>query len=350
MRRVALSLFLVGCGPAVGDSGGPNGQSDSATTDENTTIIGGSSGVDDDESSTSSEEDSSGGEGEATGEDEGEFVCPTLVPQPPGTNALCSADPNAIPPIVASYGGCYDATVSFRQSWASNGTFLFYDATAAFWSARAYPEGLTVLDPYDGTVGDCGLYYGSHSAPDSKTYEDVGTVTFSFGPESLTGSKNVDDAGRVRYSANAADAELDPQWLQPHGITVSNGEGSTLELSDALTLPEEMVLTGTLGEGGVEHVLDRDAITITWQPGRSGFPVYAHLWAMIEGTDRLTLLCRMEDDGEFTLPPEFACQFPAVESALLGVARVDHRLVSATDGRTVLMNMQTYLGRSVMLE
>ena len=344
MKRFALSLFLVGCGPAVGDSEGPSGQSDSGTTDANTTIIGGSSGADEDESSTTSEEGSSGDE------DEGDLVCPTLVPQPPGTNALCSADPDAIPPIVASYGGCYDGTVSFRQSRASAGTFLFYDVSAAFWTARAYPEGLTVLDPYDGTVGDCGLYYGSHSTPNAKTYEDIGTVTFSFGPQTLTGSKSVDDAGRIRYFANAADAKLDPQWLQPHGIAASDGEGPTLELSDAVTLPEEMVLTGALGDGGAEHVLDRDAITVTWQPGSSGFPVYAYLWTAIEGTDRLTLLCRMEDDGEFTVPPEFACQFPAAESAHLGVTRVDQRLVSAADGRTVLIDVETYLGRSITLE
>lgn len=347
MRRVALSLLVVGCGPAVGDS---EGQSDSGTTDANTTIIGGSSGVSEDESSTSIEDGSSGDGGEATGEDEGEFVCPTLVPQPPGTNALCSADPDAIPPIAASYGGCYDGTVSFRQSRASAGTFIFYDVSAAFWTARSYPEGLTVLDPYDGTEGDCGLYYGSHSTPDSKTYEDVGTATFSFGPQTLTGSRSVDDAGRIRYFANAADAKLEPQWLQPHGMTASGGESPALDLSAAVTLPEELVLTGALSEGGAEHVLDRNAITITWQPGSSEFPVYAYLWTAIKGTDRLTLLCRMEDDGDFTVPPEFACQFPATESAHLGVTRVDQRLVSSTDGRTVLVDAETYLGRSVTLE
>ncbi len=339
--------LLVGCGPTVDPfPGRGEGQSDAGTTAPGTTtIIGDSTGASLPDPVTTGEEESTSGESSSGGPE-----CPPLEPVAPGTDSLCTADPNAIPPVVASFGDCFDGTVSFRQSWASNGIFLFYDVSASFSTAEVQADGMTVLDSYYGTPDDCALYYGSHSVPESKVYEDVGTVTFSFGSNELVGSRSVDDAGRIRYYANAADAELEPQHLAAHGFTASGGDTPPLVFPAAVTLPEPVVLTGLLRDGSIQPVFDRDAITLTWEPGRSSFPLYAYFWTLVEGTDRLLLLCHMEDDGEFTVPPDLACHFPATDDAFVGISRTDQRLITAEDGRNIVVDADAYLIRGITLE
>ena len=334
-----LCALLLGCGPAVAVPEGGGSASGTGTT----TIIQGSTSLPDPATSEGAATD------EGTSSSSGGPACPPLEPAPPGTDALCSADPNAIPPVVASYGDCFDGTVSFRQSWASGGLFLFYDVSASFSTAEVQPVGLTVLDPYDGTLDDCALYYGAPMVPDSKVYQDVGTMTFSFGSNELVGSKSVDDAGRIRYSANAADAGLEPQHLAGHGFRTSGGDAPALDDPAAVTLPEPVILTGTLAED-TPRVFGRDALTISWQPGTADIPLYVSMWTLVDGSDRLSLLCRMEDDGTFTLPAELTCHFPQTDEAFISVMRTDQRLLTTEDGRAIVVDAEAYLVRQVVLE
>ncbi len=276
--------------------------------------------------------------------------CEPLPAVPPGAEfTWCTADPYALPPLPSKYVSCVDGFVEFRQTWATGGTFLFYDVTAQFYSVledNSLPLYGSPLDPYDGSIDDCALYqHDDNGSLADMVFEDPGAVTFAFGDIELAGERNA-GASLISFSANAAEQDISPQFLAPHGFTVEGDGGPLIDLPTAVALPDPIVLAEPPTDGTA--VIDRDAFTLVWEPSALDIPLDLVLGAG-EDDDRITLFCRMNDDGEFTVPAALACHLPATEHATLILTRADRRLLTTEDGHNIVVVAETSSRPSVTL-
>ena len=337
-------LLAVGCGPVVPLSqGGSGSTSEDAGGLETTTIIMGSTSL----PPSPGDASSSSVDGDSSGEP---FACPPLPTVPPGEEASwCDGDPSATGGGASAYVGCLDGFVHFRQSWLDEEhSYLFYDASAQFYTVTEDASGeafSTVLDPYDGTLDDCALYeQGGDNQLGEFEFVDENGMTFTFGDFQVE-AERFTSGSVISYSAPAAEQGLLPQHLAPHGFILANGQGNS---SDAVTLADPIVATSPAMDG--TGVLDRRVLSITWEPSAIGIPLELRLQINENDEPRYTLLCRVQDDGEFTVPEALACHLPSDENAFLILARTDRAIVTTEDGRTIGVLIESSVRSSVVLE
>jgi len=290
---------------------------------------------------------------EATGEDDtgssaGGADCEPLPAdpvQPPFS--WCTSDLSQAPPNASFLETCLDAFVSFRQGEDLMG-FSFYEGYAQFYTVSENGSGqefLSVLEPFDGTLDDCGLYgsEGDGGYPDV-TFADVGSVRFSFGDASFAAEPNT-SASVIAYFESAAAEGLEPQFLAPHGFSIP---AAGVEQPGAVILPEPIVITSPATDG--TGVVDRGAFTITWEPSESGLPLELSLSSSEGDAVSSTLFCRVEDDGELMVPAELACHLSPQDSVALVLMRTDRALVTTEDGRNVIVTAEVSNRLSVTLQ
>jgi len=349
LRRVIALVSIAGCGPVVSPSPEDGDGSGTSGSAEVTTIIMGSTSTTPDDSSSSDDDSISISSSSSSGSGE-PFECAPLPGVPPGAEASwCSGDPSAIGMAASSYVGCLDGLVRFRQSWRDEEqSYLFYDVSAQFYTVLEDMSGeaiSTILEPYDGTVDDCGLYeFGGDNELGDFDFEDENGITFTFGDFELSAQRSA-SGSVINYSANAADEGLQPQHLAPHGFVLADGQG---DFSESVTLADPIVAMSPAVDGS--GMLDRRALTITWEPSEIGLPLELRLQISEDDQPRYTLFCRMEDDGEFTVPEALACQLPPDEGAGLILARTDRAIVSPDDGRNIGVVIETSVRSSVALQ
>lgn len=347
---VAALVLLFGCGPAVslppiggnGSATGTSGIGDSTTEDASTIQPLTST------TSRGSSDDS------AASDSSGSPECEPLPEVSPGLEPTwCTADPFAVPLHASTYVGCLDGSVSFRQSWASSSQdYLFYDVYAQFYSVVEDASGSahgTTLDPYDGSLDDCALYDSTRGSGSfgEVVFETAGTVTFSFGKLDLPGERST--SGEViAYSAAAADEGFVPQFLAPHGFSATADDISAVVFPAAVTLPDPIVVTTPPADRTT--VVDRNAITLEWEPSALDIPLDVTVQVAPEGQLQFQLFCRMKDDGNFTIPPALACHLPPTEAASLIFNRADRRLITTEDGRNIAVVAGTRVVHTVTLE
>jgi hypothetical protein len=296
-------------------------------------------------------EGTAAGDGSEAGDSSGGSACEPLPEVPPEAEfTWCTADPYSLPPLPSKYVACVDGFVEFRHSTASDG-YLFYDGYAQFYSvveeASASVYG-AVLDPYDGSLDDCALYdAGSSGDFGELLFEDAGDVTFTFGELQLAGDRSP-DAIIIAYSASAAEEGFAPHFLAPHGFTATGATEPPIDLAAAVTLPDPIVLTAPPTDGAA--VVDLDAFTLEWEPSALDMPLDLTVLVAPEGELELALFCRMNDDGEFTVPPALACHLPPTKNATLILNRADTRLITTDDGRNIVVAAETSIRPSVTLQ
>ena len=330
---MAASLLL-GCGPAVSTdeaAGGTQGEPENPPPDPE-----------------AMSEATTGGD-DAASEPHGS----TGEPPQPDPPTLCNVDPYARGPRITPYYECIRGLVDFTTGLEPSGR-TFQGAYAQFFTVYAeedlvYDE--EILDPYDGTIGDCDLRRVGNSAfgePADILWEDAGDVTFQFGDTPVSANEDGDPKSVLGYDAPLDDYELVADPLDPVGLTASGDTTPPLELSGVVNLPE--IIEVVAPAWFEPFTLDAEDFRLEWVPSALALPMEIRLRVTVQGDWNYELFCRVPDTGSFVVPAELVQQIPRPTEGSLELQRADMVVAPSPDGRSILATARSFTWSRFMLE
>jgi len=229
-----------------------------------------------------------------------------------------SGDDDTFPPAEDTHGGIslawFAGDYGFEYEAMTAGA-VFYDLVDYDPEAGAPDE----LDPYEG-LDDCALWRFTDPGTGGGTtvYRSAGTVRI----ETIDWVVELDpqhSGSVISYSSDLSGAGLDPPWGDPVLFEAEGDDVPGFSLDPPGSFPEPIEVTQP--DLSYEAPLVRDDVRFRWS-GSSGQPLTLGVGASNgAGTVSWSLWCRVEDDGDFTVPGELMAELPAGGSASVYVQR-----------------------------
>jgi len=177
-------------------------------------------------------------------------------------------------------------------------------ASAQFFDPVAEGEPMVVdeVDPQDG-LDDCGLTYTDTSTGSGMEYEarEVGAAFVEIPGQEF----QLPSVGNGFYTLYLTDAGFDAAYGQVYSFRAEPGDFPGFQYESGIEFPEALAIS----EPAVAHgVIPPGDVTFRWTGGGD------ELWLRLVGDDgagqAIDVLCRVEDDGEFTVPADLAAALP----------------------------------------